>query len=87
MAESVSQIADIPKGRDMPPHMGDDSIFDQPKLGIPLELVPISGPIYMETHPKLFGKDYILLMSFLVFTLHRIVVSYKWRLGLLELLS
>ena len=46
MAESVSQIADIPKGRDTPPHMGDDSIFDQPKLGIPLELVPISGPIY-----------------------------------------
>jgi hypothetical protein len=56
MAESVSQITDIPKGRDMPPHMGDDSIFDQPKLGIPLELVPISGPIYNGDAPETLRK-------------------------------
>jgi len=70
MPESVSQITDIPKGRDTPPHLADDSIFDQLKLEIPLELAPISGPIYDGDAPKLFGKDFILLMSFLVFTLH-----------------
>ena len=58
MAESVSQITDIPRGRDMPPHMGDDSIFDQPKLGIPLELVPISGPIYNRDAPETLQKGF-----------------------------
>jgi len=56
MAESVSQIADIPKGRDTPPHLGDNSIFNQPKLRIPLELVPISGPIYDGDAPETLQK-------------------------------
>src|SRR5882762_7862746 len=87
MPESVSQITDIPKGRDTPPHLVDDSIFDQPKLEIPLELAPISGPIYDGDAPETLRKDFILLMSFLVFTLHRIVISYKQRLGLPDPLS
>ena len=85
MAESITQITDIPKDRDTPPHMVDDSIFDQPNLDIPLELIVISGPILMEAHPKLFGKDYILPTNFLVLTLHGIVVSHKPRPGSLEL--
>jgi hypothetical protein len=52
MAESITQITDIPKDRDMPPHMVDDSIFDQPKLKIPLELIPISGPIFDRDAPE-----------------------------------
>jgi hypothetical protein len=56
MSESVSQIIDIPKGRDTPPHMADDSIFDQPKLKIPLELVPISSPIYDRDAPETLRK-------------------------------
>ena|SRR6202051_4786320 len=58
MPESVSQITDIPKGRDMPPHLVDDSIFDQPKLKIPLELVPISGPIYDRDAPETLRKGF-----------------------------
>jgi len=84
MPESISHITDIPKDRDMLPHMVDDSIFDQPNLDIPLELIVISGPILMEAHPKLFGKDYILPMSFLVFMLHGTLASYKSRLELPE---
>ena len=56
MPESVLQITDIPKGRDTPPHLVDDSIFDQPKLEIPLELVPISSPIYDGDAPKTLQK-------------------------------
>jgi len=56
MPESVSQVTDICKGRDTPPHMADDSIFDQPKLKIPLELVPISGPTYDGDTPKTLRK-------------------------------
>jgi hypothetical protein len=81
MPESISQITDIPKGRDTPPHMEDDSIFDQPKLKIPLELIPISGPILTEMHLKLFRKGCILPTSFLVFTLHRTAAIHKQRLG------
>jgi len=58
MPESVSQITDIPKGRDTPPHLADDSIFDQPKLKIPVELVPISGPIYNGDAPKTLRKGF-----------------------------
>ena len=58
MPESVSQITDIPKGRDTPPHLADDSIFDQPKLEIPLELGPISGPIYDGDAPKTLRKGF-----------------------------
>jgi len=58
MSESVSQITAIPKGRDMPPHLADDSIFDQPKLEIPLELVSISSPIYDGDAPKTFWKEF-----------------------------
>ena len=46
MPESISQITDIPEGRDTPPHMADDSIFEQLRLEIALELSPISGPIF-----------------------------------------
>jgi hypothetical protein len=56
MPESVLQITDIPKGRDTPPHLVDNSIFDQPKLEIPLELVPISSPIYDGDAPKTLQK-------------------------------
>jgi hypothetical protein len=56
MPESISQITDIPKGGDTPPHMGDDSIFDQPKLKIPLELIPISGPIFDRDAPETLWK-------------------------------
>jgi len=58
MPESVSQITDIPKGRDTPPHLADDSIFDQPKLEIPLELAPISGPIYDGDAPETLRKGF-----------------------------
>jgi len=52
MPESISHITDIPKDRDMLPHMVDDSIFDQPKLRIPLELIPISGLIFNGDTPE-----------------------------------
>ena len=58
MPESVLQITDIPKGRDTPPHLADDSIFDQQKLEIPLELVPISGPIYDGDTPETLRKGF-----------------------------
>jgi hypothetical protein len=56
MSESVSQITDIPKGRDTPPHMADISILEQPKLEIPLELTPISGLIYDRDAPETLQK-------------------------------
>jgi len=56
MLELISQITDIPKGKDTPPHMADDSIFDQPKLKIPLELIPISSPIYDGDAPETLQK-------------------------------
>ena len=46
MPWSVSQITDIPKGRDTPLHMVDNCIFEQLKLKLPIELIPISGPIF-----------------------------------------
>ena len=52
MPESISQITDIPKDRDMLAHMVDDSIFDQPKLKIPLELIQISGLIFNGDVPE-----------------------------------
>jgi hypothetical protein len=56
MPESISQITDIPKGRDTPPHMMDDSIFEQPKLEIGLELFPISGLIFDGDAPENLRK-------------------------------
>ena len=56
MAKSITQITDIPKDRDTPPHMVDDSIFDQPKLRIPLELIPISGLIFNGDTPETLWK-------------------------------
>jgi hypothetical protein len=56
MSDSVSQITDIPKGRDTPPHMVDDSIFEQLQLNIPLELAPISGLIYDRDAPETLQK-------------------------------
>jgi hypothetical protein len=56
MAESITQITDIHKDRDMPPHMADDSIFDQPKLKIPLEFILISGAIFNRDAPKTLQK-------------------------------
>jgi hypothetical protein len=60
MPGSILQITDIPKGRDMAPHLMDDSIFDQLKLEIPIELIPISGLIFDRDTMKLFGRDCIL---------------------------
>ena len=56
MTESISQITDIPKGRDTPPHMVDNPIFEQPKLEIALELFPISGPIFDGDAPETHWK-------------------------------
>jgi hypothetical protein len=56
MPESVSQITDIPKGRDTPPHMVDNSIFDQLKLKIPIKLIPISSPIFNRDAPETLHK-------------------------------
>jgi len=56
MTESISQITDIPKGRDTPPHMVDNPIFEQPKLEIALELFPISGPIFDGDAPENLWK-------------------------------
>jgi hypothetical protein len=65
MPWSVSQITDIPKGRDTPPHMVDNSIFEQLKLKLPIELIPISGPIFDGDAPetlcrKLYSTDELL---------------------------
>jgi hypothetical protein len=56
MPESISQLTDIPKGRDTPPHMVDDSIFEQPRLEIALALSPISGPIFDRDAPENLRK-------------------------------
>jgi len=56
MAESIIQITNIPKDRDTPPHMVGNSIFDQPKLKIPLELILISDPIFNGDAPETLQK-------------------------------
>jgi hypothetical protein len=57
-----------------------NSIFEQLKLKLPIELIPISGPI-LEMHLKPFAEGYILPMSFWVFTLHETAASWKLKLG------
>jgi hypothetical protein len=41
-----------PRNREVPPHMGDDSIFGKPDLQIPEELFPITKPINEEDVPE-----------------------------------
>ena len=60
MAESIIQITNIPKDRDTPPHMVGNSIFDQPKLKIPLELILISDPIFNGDAPETLQKGLII---------------------------
>ena len=52
MTESVSQVSSTPKGRNAPPHLSEDSIFERPALEISEVLSAISNPVFEDEVPK-----------------------------------